>query len=212
MNQEKCPFTKCQTVSKIFGHIGGEISIVQHAVKVRVPEGAISEGHEVQIETAASLFGPFIIPEDYDPIGAYVWIAAHYEFKKSLMVQIEHDVFVGEDTDLSQLYVLTTHEKDVCDEASDKALYKMYEDTCEYNFSLNNSSCTIFTSRFCSKCPAKRRKAEIAKRVIMYHYLPEDYRSVNEFVAEVSFCYDLPSCKEVCIVYFQYIVLYMHML
>ena len=188
MNQEDCPLKKCQIVSRIFDHIGGKILIPQHAIKVMVPAGAIAEGHRVQIEAAASLFGPFIIPEDYDPIGAYLWIAAHYKFKKPLKIEIEHEVFVSENTNLSDLCVLT----------ADRENY-MHEDYCENHYSLKKSFCTIFASRFCSKCPAKKRKAHMPKRVIMYHYLPEDYKVVNEFVAEVSFCYDLLSCKKVCI-------------
>ena len=183
MNQEDCPVNKRQTVSRIFDHSGGDMLITAHAVKVTVPAGAIKEKHEVQIEAAASLFGPFIIPEDYDPIGAFVWIAADYEFKKPLMVEIEHEVLINEATNLSELCILTAHEKDICYEENDRGLYKMHEDTCEYHYPLNKSYCTVLASHFCSKCPAKRWKAKIAKRVIMYHYLPVDYKVVDEFVA-----------------------------
>ena len=201
MNQEKCPLKGCQTmcVSEIFNHDGGEISIPHQGVKVMVPAGAISMWHKVQIEAAASLLGPFIIPKDYDPIGAFVWIAANYEFKKPLMIEIEHEAFITKDTNLSDLCILTAHEKDLC---AEMGLYEMHEETCEYQHSWNKSYCTIFASHFCSKCLAKRSKAKIAKRVIMYHYLPEDYKVLDEFFPEVTFCYDIQSCKKVCIVYF----------
>ena len=195
MNKEECPLKDCHIISRMFNYYGGELLIKEHAVKVTVPIGAIDKDCEVQIEAAASLFGPFIIPEDYDPISAYVWVGACYEFKKQLKVEMEHDIVVSEETNVPELCVMTACEEDICDGEN---LYKMHEDTCEYKYELNKSTCTFFSFKFCSKCLTAKRKAQIPKRVIMYHYLPEDYKSVYEFVAEVSFCYDLQFCREVC--------------
>ena len=163
-----------------------------------VPVGAIDENYEVEIQAAASLFGPFIIPEDYYPISAYVWIGACYKFKKKIIVEMEHDIVVSEETNISELCVLTACKEDKCDGENNQILYKMHKDTCEYHYELNKSTCTIFTSHFCSKCLAAKGKAKKARRIMMYHYLPEDYKSQYEFVAEVCFCYDLTFCTEVC--------------
>ena len=198
MNKEKCPLMDSQIISRMFDHDGGELLIEGHAVKVTVPIGAINEDHKVQIEVAASLFGPFILPEDYYSISAYVWIGACYEFKKKLKIEMEHDIVVSEETNISELYVLTACEEDKFNGENNQILYNMYEDACEYHYELNKSTCTYFASRFCSKCLAARGKAKKAKRLIMYHYLPEDYKSEYEFVAEICFCYDLQFCKEVC--------------
>ena len=181
----------------MFDHKGGEFLVEEHAVKVTIPVGAIDEGFKVEIQAAASLFGPFITPEDYYPISAYVWIGACYEFKKNLKVEIEHDV--TEETDLSELCVLTACGEDECDGENDQIVYKMREDnTCEYQYESSISTCTLFTSHFCSKCLAAKGEAENPKRIIMYHYLPKDYKSAYEFTAEVSFCYDLQFCRQVC--------------
>ena len=198
VNSEKCPMKECQIISWMVDYYGGELFIDEHAVKVTIPTGAIDKGCQVQIEAAASLFGPFIIPEGYYPISAYVWIGACYEFKKNLTVELEHDIVVSEETDVSELHVLTACKEDICHGKDNQMLYKMHEDTCEYQ--LNNTTCTLFISHFCSKCLAvKDNNTKMPKRVIMYHYLPENYKSEYEFVAEVTFCYDLKFCKEVCI-------------
>ena len=196
-NNEKCPLKDCLIISRMFDYNGGELEIKEHGVKVTVPIGAIDKDCEAQIEVAASLLGPFMIPEDYYPISVYVWIKACYKFKKKLMVEMEHDIVVTKETDVSELCVLTACEEDKCCEENNQML-KMHEDTCEYK--LEKSTCTIFTSSFCSKCLAakKRGKAYQARRIIMYHYLPENYNSADEFVAEVCFCYDLEFCKKVC--------------
>ena len=191
----------CQIISKMFDHNGGELLIKEYAVKITVPVGAIDENCEVQIDAAASPFGPFNILEQYKPISAYVWIGACYEFKKRLIVEIEHDIVVLEETNLSELCVLTACEEDKCDDGeNNQILYNMHKDTCEYHYEPNKSTCTFFTSRFCSKCLAAKENTKKAKRIIMYHYLPEDYKSDYEFIAEVCFCYDLQFCKEVCYV------------
>ena len=185
----------CRIVSRVFGYDGGEFIIREHAVKVTVPIGAIDEGYIVHIKAAASLFGSFVIPEGYYPISAYVWIGTCYEFKKKLKVEIEHDTVISQETNFSELHVLTAREEDKCNGENNQILYKMHEDTCEYQYEVNKTTCTVFTSHFCSKCLAASKKA---KRVIMYHYLPDDYKSAYEFITEVSFCYDLKFCKEVC--------------
>ena len=198
MNKEECPLKDCQIISRMFDYNGGELLINEHAVKVTVPIGAIEYNCMVHIEAAASIFGPFAIPEGYDPISAYVWIGACYEFKKNLKVELEHDIVVSGGTDASEICVLTACEEDVCDEEDNEIIYKMREDNCKYHYELNMSTCTILASRFCTKCLSARGKTKKAKRIIMYHYLPEDFKSAYEFIIEVSFCYDLKFCKEVC--------------
>ena len=198
MNREECPLKDCQITSKIFDYDGGELVIKEHAVKVTVPFRAIEYDSMVQIEAAASLFGPFIIPEGYHPISAYVWIGACYEFEKNLAIELEHDIVVSEETDISELHVLTACEEDIYNGENNQIFYKMHEDNCEYHYELNKSTCKILTSRFCTKCLSTRGKTKKAKRIIMYHYLPEDFKSAFEFITEVSFCYDLKFCKEVC--------------
>ena len=207
MNGESCTLKNCQVISKTFGYDGGELLIEEHAVKVTVPIGAIEKGYEVQIEAAASLFGPFTVPEGYHPISTYVWIGACYEFNKNLKVELEHDIDLSEETDVSGVCVLTACEEDKGIGENNRVLYKMHEDACEYQ--LNKTTCTFFTSHFCSKCLAvKEENIKSPKRVIMYHYLPENYKSEYEFAAEVTFCYDLQFCKEVC----GYVTSYIHVI
>ena len=197
MNKEKCPLRDCQTISKMFDYHGGELLVKDHAVHVTIPSGAISKDCIVQIEAAASLFGPFVIPEGYDPVSAYVWIGACYEFKKDLEVEIEHNIVMSEEKGTSGLSILTTCEGDSYNEGEGQRLLKMHKETSEYQCKIRESTFTFFIKHFCSKCLAAEEKVKIAKRAMMYHYLPESYKSEIEFVAEVCFCYDLTFCKEV---------------
>ena len=197
-------------ISGLFDYDGGELLIKEHAVKVTIPIGAIEEGFEVQIEAAASLFGPFIIPEGYHPISAYVWIGACYVFKKNLIVEIEHDIVVSEEI-MSELCVMTACENNINDK---KKQFKMHEDSSKYQYEMQSSTCRFFDHHFCSKCLALKGDVKPPKRIRVYHYVPMDYRSRIEFVTEVCFCYDLLLCKEVIncdFMSYKYTYIYVHM-
>ena len=196
-NNEKCPLRDCQIISRMFDYDGGEIIIKEHAVKVTVPNGAIGKGYRVQIEVAASLFGPFIIPEGYHPISPYVWIGNCYEFKKNIEIEIEHDIVISTKGNISEWCMLTACEKDTYHGKNGQKLYQMHKDTNEYQYKISDSTITFFTDHLCSKCLTVDENIPVAKRVMMYHYLPENYKSKHEFVSEVCFCYDLKFCKEV---------------
>ena len=63
----------------------------------------------------------------------------------------------------------------------------MHEITQGYGIS--DSVCTLYTDHFCSYCLADKSE-QIPDRIVAYHCLPEDYKSVDEFKAELCFCYD----------------------
>jgi len=194
-NREKCLLSDCHITSKMFDYEGGELLIKEHSVKVTVPNEAIDRGYKVQIEAAASLFGPFKIPDGYYPISAYVWIGTCSKFiKKPLKVEIEHDV-VSDKINTSELCVLTASEKDICGEKAGQKIFQMKEDTVKYQFQISDETCNVFSDHFCWSCLAT--KANKPKRIMMYHYLPKNYQEKKVFQAEVSFCPDFTFYKQV---------------
>ena len=178
--------------SQEFNSNGGVLFINEHRVRIYVPAGAIAKGRIVRFEAAAGLVGPYSIPEGYHPISVYVLLEASYLFKEKLKIEIEHDIVVSEDTDISKLCVLTTGKEGLY---HGQKWLEMHEDTCEYQYEVNESTCTLFIDHFCSKRLASTEPITIPKRVMIYHYLPEDYKSEVEFVCEICICYDLTFCK-----------------
>ena len=128
-----------------------ESCLRKHVVKITVPTGTVPEGHVVQLEAAAGPEGLYSIPEGYHPISVYVLLEASYLFKKKLKVEIEHDVVVSEDTDISKLCVLTSGKEGLY---HGQEWLEMHKDTCEYQYEVNESTCSLFTDHFCSKCLA----------------------------------------------------------
>ena len=167
--------------------------IEKYAVKVNVPSGAIDEHHEVEIQAAASLLGPFGIPNGCHPVSPYVWIGANYSFKKLIKLEFEHHAVISNSEYISQLCILKTYCTNDCTKC-DTHHPMMYDSTKKYVIS--DSVCTLYTNHFCSQCLACKDE-QIPDRFAVYHYIPENYKSVDDFTSEVCFCYDLNRCKKV---------------
>lgn len=63
MNAEPCPFKDSNIVSSRFTCDGGLMFIEDYGVKVIIPKGAI-ENSCVEVQAAASLFAPFVVPDN----------------------------------------------------------------------------------------------------------------------------------------------------
>ena len=101
---------------------------------------------------------------------------------------------------MSDLCLLTASVDDIFyDKRNGQKLFKMHEDNCHYEYTLNGSTCSFFVQHFCSKCLASRRRHSAVNRMVIYHYLPEDYKLEPEFIAEVCFCYNLECCRKVIV-------------
>ena len=195
-NAEICPLLKCNIKSGYFGTEGGVLLIDEHSIIITVPKGAVAEGDKVQIEATASLIGPYIIPKGFHPVSAYVWIGASYTFKKELQVQIEHHTVLSQPEDILQLSMLTAFCKDKLVGKCGQDMYEMHEATYQPQCSIKGSVCIYSTNHFCSNCLAKKDET-IPDRIIVYHMLPESYKSANAFKLEICFCCDLKCCKKV---------------
>ena len=148
-NAEHCPLVDSHVVVKYFDAEGGKLLIRKYAVAITVPKGAIADGDKVQIEAAASLIGPYIIPEGYHPVSAYVWIGASYAFKKQVQVQIEHHAVLSHPEDISRMSILTACCKD---RIISKDVYEMHAKATQ--FTIKESVCIYSTDHFCSNCLA----------------------------------------------------------
>ena len=190
MNAEPCPFKDSDIVSSKFTCDGGLMFIENYGVKVIIPKGAI-ENSCVEVQAAASLFGPFVVPDNCRPVSPYVWIASNYVFKKQLQIEIEHHADISNVKEISKKLCLLKACYSKCN-----AHPKMYMTTGSYHYIINDTTFTLFTNHFCSVCLAAENK-QIPDRIVAYQYLPADYVSADTFRAEVCFCYDLTICKEV---------------
>ncbi|XP_065910403.1 uncharacterized protein [Dysidea avara] len=190
INKESCPLKDCDIVTMTFDSKGGVFVIEEYAFNLTVPSGAIENDVIVEIQAAVSLFGPFIVHKDYQVISGFVWIGACYKFKKELILEIEHHADITNEDDISDLCVLKACMK------HEHELNEMHEvPVGQYQYSVGSSFCTYFNKHFCSLCLVKKN-INIPDRIMVYHYLPENYKSAIEFKSEVCFCYDFTPCKK----------------
>ena len=72
---------------------GREYTNVDHDITLRIPEGAVAEGEKVHFEVGVAMYGPFIFPENTQPISPILWLCLleeHIELKKPFQVVLPH--------------------------------------------------------------------------------------------------------------------------
>ena len=218
-NEEVCPISDSKPLSKTFNQCGGKLTIEEHDVIITVPELAISRGEEVKIQAFASLIGPYQLPDDYEPISVFVWIAANYMFKKPVRITIPHFASIGDLNEISNVAVLTANKKDLTLSENGDIMLRMHKSVYDYRYEVNDAYCDYYTDHFCSKCLARQRSVVFKlfnrsilsssreasnpnrTRITVFFCVPEDYKTADELVIEICICYSLKHCLQVCEVF-----------
>ena len=66
---------------------------VDHDFTLRIPEGAVAEGKKIHFEVGVTMYGPFIFPENTQPISPILWLCLLEEdvkLKKPFQVILPH--------------------------------------------------------------------------------------------------------------------------
>ena len=66
---------------------------MDHDFTLRIPEGAVAEGEKVHFEVGIAMYGPFIFPENTQPISPILWLCLleeDVELKKPFQVILPH--------------------------------------------------------------------------------------------------------------------------
>ena len=72
---------------------GREYTNVDHDITLRIPEGAVAEGEKVHFEVGVAMYGPFIFPENTQPISPILWLCLleeDAELKKPFQIVLPH--------------------------------------------------------------------------------------------------------------------------
>ena len=71
---------------------GREFTNVDHDITLRIPEGAVAEGEKVHFEVGVAMYGPFIFPENTQPISPILWLCLleEVEMKKPFQIVLPH--------------------------------------------------------------------------------------------------------------------------
>ena len=72
---------------------GREYTNVDHDITLRIPEGAVAEGEKVHFEVGMAMYGPFIFPENTQPISPILWLCLLEEdaqLKKPFQIILPH--------------------------------------------------------------------------------------------------------------------------
>ena len=55
-------------------HSGCDYTIEGHDITVTIPEGAVAEGEKIHFEVGVAMYGPFIFPDNTQPISPILWL------------------------------------------------------------------------------------------------------------------------------------------
>ena len=123
--QIRCSFSqrfKCDCSSQKYTLDGHDITII-------IPEGAVAEGKKVEFDISVAMYGPFIFPENTQPISPILWLypqEAKVKLNKPIQIIMPH-CMVG----LHQLHVMKSDHKD----RDIEGYYHFNQCTSENNFS-----------------------------------------------------------------------------
>ena len=198
ISKEKCPLLNYNIYLKNINHNGGTLFIEDHKIQIQIPENAIANGDIVQIQAAASYFGSYEIPDDYEPISAYLWMTAEYKFKEQVKIVIPHHGAVYSEDDKTAITIMTASEEDGITIKEGKIVFEMHQDN-SYDYEVEGAVCVYKVRHFCSDCVVKNKMKNIPNRILALHFVPQSYEFINnsETQSEICFCYDTAYCKNV---------------
>ena len=156
-SKEPCPLLNYHIQSKNINSNGGVLFIEEHMIFIQIPEDAVAKDDIVEVQAAASYYGYYQVPDNYQPISAYLWIAATYQFKKQLKIILPHYGAVYTEDDRSAVSVLTASEEDAFKNGEGQTLYKMHRDN-SYDCEVEGGFCVYKVYHFCSNCIAAEKE------------------------------------------------------
>ena len=66
---------------------------MDHDITVRIPEGAVAEGEKIHFEIGVAMYGPFIFPDNTQPISPILWLCLlneNVDLKKPFQIVLPH--------------------------------------------------------------------------------------------------------------------------
>ena len=72
---------------------GREYTNNDHDITLRIPEGAVADGEKVHFEVGVAMYGPFIFPENTQPISPILWLCLleeNAQLKKPFQIILPH--------------------------------------------------------------------------------------------------------------------------
>ena len=135
-------------------HNGLEYTVEDHDVTLRIPEGTVSEGETIHFEIGVAMYGPFIFPENTQPVSSIAWLCVledEIKLKKPFQFIFPH-FLTGLSTEKLQYHQVELAKAYHCYFfENDQYMYKFDHSTTKPLFSSTNQckSYAVFKSTHC---------------------------------------------------------------
>ena len=66
---------------------------MDHDITLRIPEGAVAEGEKIHFEVGVAMYGPFVFPENTQPISPILWLCVvegDAQLRKPFQIVLPH--------------------------------------------------------------------------------------------------------------------------
>ena len=188
--KEMCPFQNSTVFTHYVDYNGGVYYYKDHDVALFIPPNSISEGYHVEIKVSSSLFGPFELPDNYNPISSFVWIGADYQFKHPVYLVMSHFAHIDNLKTIKHISMF-----EACKlQNSGCGIMKKVEN-CFIDTDLNY--CVYSTDHFCSFCLGHEGSINSMEYVAMYYNYSDEIFKAVKYSADFRFCHQNVHCIQV---------------
>ena len=200
--EELCPFDHVKIFTHYVDHRGGVYYYKDHDVTLFIPPDAILQNDYVEIKVSSSFYAQFHIPQNYNRISSYVWVAANYDFKVPVYLIMSHFIDTKSVRNIETLSVFEAcklHSNRTSDETllMKKLPASVFDSALKY--------CIISTDHFCTYCLAELQNSSTEDchsnklfLALYYNYCEQAklHRGVT-YIAEICCFYFNNNCFKV---------------
>lgn len=185
-----CPLAGAIASYYYVDHNGGTFYNEAHNFAIVIPPGAVVEGMCIEMQAAASRFGPYNLPKDCYQISNFFWVSANYTFKIPVYLILSHHASLRTVSDIYKLCAL-----EACARRTAEERLLMNKVLGEVSFDYKLGFGVIPTDHFCTYCLGKN-DMNVPDKVLASFYM---YKKQESIMAEICMCLVNKECIEVSI-------------
>lgn len=191
---------------------GMEWTNMDHDITLRIPQGAVADGHKIHFEIAVAMYGPFVFPENIQPVSPIIWLCLLEEnavLKKPFQLIVPHCLtgLTNGRVKFHQLcFAKANH--DNCVTVDNQMTYKFEKSDIEPLLASNGkrSYGVLISDHCCFYCLEATQSAELAMDAGYCLTRIESSLSPQRSIIYFSATYFLDTCLRVKLVYNNYVI------
>ena len=177
---------------------GIDFNLEQYDIALHVPEGAVSNGEQIEIQLGVVSYARFSYPDNVKIVSPVIWLCTkrNHSFQKPIEVTVAH--FCDASTDKSLQFLKSGHQPNVLSGSAGKKHYRLVQAKGKAHF--HEDYGVLSTKHFCFACVAVVLEAQDSFVYKSKYYLIAGIpKEITTPQWSVFFCvtFHLKTCLEV---------------